>query len=254
MKLDVLEKKREVDQETEEPRDGTNGGYAVHVFGIDSMSTKDITRYFDSYGPSWVEWINDSSCNVVFEDEAAIKRVLIMMAIPPNNDESQIETNLLLWREAIPFTRQNSELVYIHMRRATLHDRRPERPNPNSAWARSLQRKQRPGRKKNRKRSHHDADMQTNPAEGLETGEETRRKKRQLSTEDAQRMATMLGRDLRSIIDQRAQAAAPAEDEEMAQADPGNADADLDAAADIEVTEANVDAEEPEKEPEEAGL
>lgn len=60
------------------------------------MSTKDLLHYFDGYGPSWVEWINDSSCNVVFEDHASVQRVLLMLAIPPNNDESLIEKNLLV--------------------------------------------------------------------------------------------------------------------------------------------------------------
>lgn len=46
---------------------------AVHVFGTDRMSTEDLLLYFIEPGvttqeaaPQWVEWVNDSSANVVF--------------------------------------------------------------------------------------------------------------------------------------------------------------------------------------------
>jgi len=34
----------------------------VYLYGVDVMSTKDCLQYFDDYGPTLVEWINDSSC------------------------------------------------------------------------------------------------------------------------------------------------------------------------------------------------
>ena len=42
---------------------------AVHLYGVDHMTTNDCMGYFHEYGPVFVEWINDSSCNVVFNDE-----------------------------------------------------------------------------------------------------------------------------------------------------------------------------------------
>ncbi len=35
---------------------------AIHLYGVDLMSTKDVLKYFTEYGPHSVEWINDSSC------------------------------------------------------------------------------------------------------------------------------------------------------------------------------------------------
>jgi hypothetical protein len=35
---------------------------AVYLYGVDVMSTKECLEYFKEYGPSYVEWINDSSC------------------------------------------------------------------------------------------------------------------------------------------------------------------------------------------------
>lgn len=51
----------------------------LHVFGVDDMSTEDIRKHFLEYGPSWIEWINDSSCNVTFEDDHTAVRVLTFM-------------------------------------------------------------------------------------------------------------------------------------------------------------------------------
>jgi len=31
---------------------------------VDVMSTKDCLQYFGEYGPTFVEWINDSSCEL----------------------------------------------------------------------------------------------------------------------------------------------------------------------------------------------
>eukprot|EP00741_Cyanophora_paradoxa_P012883 tig00020629_g12439.t1 len=53
---------------------------SVHVYGTDDMSTADVLAYFKEFGPSWVTWINDSSCNVVFEDRFSAKRALFELS------------------------------------------------------------------------------------------------------------------------------------------------------------------------------
>ena len=58
------------------PRTSTIRPEAVHVYGTDAMSTKDVLQYFEVYGPSHVEWIDDSSCNVIFKDNFSAKRAL----------------------------------------------------------------------------------------------------------------------------------------------------------------------------------
>jgi hypothetical protein len=40
----------------------------VHVLGVQEMSTNEVLDYFSGLNPSKVEWINDTSCNVVFDD------------------------------------------------------------------------------------------------------------------------------------------------------------------------------------------
>lgn len=48
------------------------------------MSTKDVLQYFEVYGPSHVEWIDDSSCNVVFKDNFSAKRALYYQLVDSN--------------------------------------------------------------------------------------------------------------------------------------------------------------------------
>ncbi|XP_052832553.1 nuclear cap-binding protein subunit 3 isoform X3 [Octopus bimaculoides] len=48
----------------------------VHVRGVQDMSTKDVFHYFQEFAPSTVEWIEDSSCNVVWSDAMTAARAL----------------------------------------------------------------------------------------------------------------------------------------------------------------------------------
>lgn len=60
---------------------------AIHLYGVDCMSTADCLSYFSDYGPTFVEWIDDSSCNVLFEDDYTAKRALVGRGnpLPPDN-------------------------------------------------------------------------------------------------------------------------------------------------------------------------
>jgi hypothetical protein len=44
------------------PADVPRRETAIYLYGVDVMSSSDVLAYFDEYGPSLVEWINDSSC------------------------------------------------------------------------------------------------------------------------------------------------------------------------------------------------
>ncbi len=39
---------------------------AVHMRGVDNMSTEEVFAYFKQFSPGSVEWIDDSSCKSVF--------------------------------------------------------------------------------------------------------------------------------------------------------------------------------------------
>jgi hypothetical protein len=49
---------------------------AVHVYGVDVLSTAECLGYFEGYGPTRVEWLDDSSCNVAFGDAGSAARAI----------------------------------------------------------------------------------------------------------------------------------------------------------------------------------
>ncbi len=40
---------------------------AVHLRGTEDMSTQDVFDYFKGYAPASIEWINDYSCQFIFQ-------------------------------------------------------------------------------------------------------------------------------------------------------------------------------------------
>lgn len=62
----------------------------VHVFSIDwapfkQLRSDDIMSYFRDYGPSYVEWLGELTCNVLFEDKHSAARALhaLSQELPP---------------------------------------------------------------------------------------------------------------------------------------------------------------------------
>jgi len=61
----------------------------LHVYGVDRMNTDEILRYFGDYAPSYVLWLDDSSCNLVFGDAANARRALFSLGQPIRLPTSQ---------------------------------------------------------------------------------------------------------------------------------------------------------------------
>ena len=53
---------------------------ALHVHGVDELSTNDIFDYFRGYAPLAVEWIDDSSCNVVWKNVVHAANALLKLS------------------------------------------------------------------------------------------------------------------------------------------------------------------------------
>ena len=105
---------------------------AVHLYGVDHMTTQECMGYFGEYGPVFCEWINDSSCNVVFSDEHAARRAIRMKgqtmgafanpdgkAALPEGLESE-----MLWHSGPQFTTKGHTLN-LSFRLATEDDIKP---------------------------------------------------------------------------------------------------------------------------------
>jgi len=70
----------------------------IHMFAIDwaafkQIRTDDIMAYFADYGPSYVEWLGELSCNVLFEDKFTSSRAIEAMSrlIPHPKEVFQAE-------------------------------------------------------------------------------------------------------------------------------------------------------------------
>ncbi|KAG0245422.1 hypothetical protein BGW41_000049 [Actinomortierella wolfii] len=69
----------------------------IYLWGTDRMSTKDVLKYFEDFGPSHVEWIDDTSCNVVFKEYFTAKRALYNMLLDPTDvtfGEDEVQSGL----------------------------------------------------------------------------------------------------------------------------------------------------------------
>uniref|UniRef100_A0A7S4V4Z0 YbaK/aminoacyl-tRNA synthetase-associated domain-containing protein n=1 Tax=Alexandrium monilatum TaxID=311494 RepID=A0A7S4V4Z0_9DINO len=55
---------------------------ALHCYGVDFLSNKEVLEIFTRFKPQNVEWLDDSSCNVVFADDDEPTRVLKELAAP----------------------------------------------------------------------------------------------------------------------------------------------------------------------------
>lgn len=60
---------------------------ALHMSGVDDMSTQSIFSYFKEYPPAHIEWIDDTSCNVVWLDDISSTRALINLSRMPDKDD-----------------------------------------------------------------------------------------------------------------------------------------------------------------------
>ncbi|KAG7515674.1 nuclear cap-binding protein subunit 3 [Solea senegalensis] len=65
---------------------------AIYVTGVDDMSTQDVFGYFKNYPPAHIEWIDDTSCNVVWLDDDTSVRALINSSRMPDPDTITTET------------------------------------------------------------------------------------------------------------------------------------------------------------------
>ncbi|KAM5181449.1 nuclear cap-binding protein subunit 3 isoform 2-T2 [Mantella aurantiaca] len=61
----------------------------LHVSGVDDMSTEDIFAFFKQYPPGYIEWLDDTSCNVVWLDEVTAARALLNMSTMPTDTKGK---------------------------------------------------------------------------------------------------------------------------------------------------------------------
>jgi len=155
-KPDTLEQIKNVDASVKRRLD------TLHMHGTDKMSNGAIFSYFSEYGATFIEWINDSSCNILFADNFTARRALIGLSKPivlkgllssgkmgENQEEGDVDiektdtqsqdnesNSLIYWRKG-----KDWKDNVILLRFATVEDVRPEKPTKSKKlWLRKNQR------------------------------------------------------------------------------------------------------------------
>jgi len=85
---------------------------------VDDMSTKDVFSYFNDFAPGSVEWIDDSSCNVVWDDDFTASRVLMAIGkeIDGHNsaaDDDMMDTAKIRWKIGPPHPKAKRLLLRL---------------------------------------------------------------------------------------------------------------------------------------------
>lgn len=90
---------------------------AVHVHGLDFLKTGHMEEIFGQFNHKYVEWINESSANVVFRDAASARKALDSLSYPKEGDHPWRRTPDILVQDDLP-------AVYLQMRLAAPEDKK----------------------------------------------------------------------------------------------------------------------------------
>eukprot|EP00889_Picochlorum_renovo_P007758 jgi/Picre1/34788/NNA_002254.t1 len=134
MDVDLYEDRKEAPAEVERRPE------AVHIYGVDLLSTKDLLSFCGLW-PKYIEWINDSSANVVFNDSATAKRAIAGMGVPMVSEDvpegasvSDPRAMEYLWHKGHDFKKAGSDIPLV-FRVATVLDVKPaERVKSRRLW------------------------------------------------------------------------------------------------------------------------
>ncbi|CAG9783791.1 unnamed protein product [Diatraea saccharalis] len=95
----------------------------IHLNGVDNLTTREIFEYLEDFKPVSLEWIDDSSCNIVCQDHITAALALLVHSREIKSDDVK---NMLQnksphhWREGAPHPKND----LIFMRFATNGDKK----------------------------------------------------------------------------------------------------------------------------------
>lgn len=88
---------------------------ALHIYGLDFLKTGHMDDIFSQFDHKFVEWINDSSANIIFGDPVNAKKALESLSFPKVGDEPWRRTPDILVSEDVP-------PIFLQMRLAASTD------------------------------------------------------------------------------------------------------------------------------------
>jgi len=68
-------------------------GNKLYMYGTDFMSTDEVKQYFEKFGDTTIQWINDSSCTVLFEKDEAARAAYTTCSLSSNKDAVMLEVD-----------------------------------------------------------------------------------------------------------------------------------------------------------------
>lgn len=74
----------------------------LHVYGLDFLKTGHMDEIFSQFNHKFIEWINDSSANIIFPNATDAKRALEALSFPKAGDEPWRRTPDILVSEDMP--------------------------------------------------------------------------------------------------------------------------------------------------------
>ncbi|XP_072943395.1 uncharacterized protein [Epargyreus clarus] len=94
----------------------------LHLNGVEGLTTKEIFEYLEDYKPVSLEWIDDTSCNIVCQDHISAALALLVHSREIQNEELKGISNKSShhWREGMPHPKVDT----ILMRFATNGDKK----------------------------------------------------------------------------------------------------------------------------------
>jgi hypothetical protein len=96
----------------------------VHLRGLDNLTTKDIrafaAEYYDTYKPVHIEWIDDTSANIIYESADIARDALIAFAAIEISDVTQIPPLQTIAAKSFPLHPETN----LEVRLAVLGDRK----------------------------------------------------------------------------------------------------------------------------------
>lgn len=99
---------------------------AVHVYGLDFLKTGHMEEIFGQFKHRYIEWINQSSANVVFRDAESARKALESLSYPKVGDDPWRRTPDILVHDDLP-------AVYLQMRLAAASDAKAKKHGIPSA-------------------------------------------------------------------------------------------------------------------------
>lgn len=97
----------------------------LHVYGLDFLKTGHMDEIFNQFNHKFIEWINDSSANIIFSKDSDAKRALDALSFAKAGDEPWRRTPDILVSETMP-------PIFLQMRLACSIDvKRPKKAMPS---------------------------------------------------------------------------------------------------------------------------